>query len=371
MRGIQCGAGRAFEKAQPRPITRARARRRGGIPDRPGFLRSNARQSSRSPSMAQVSPGGRPGLRSSSGVVGGGPLGRTSRVFFVFFWKMLKKYAAARAPVRAIPHQNELRSLRLPNEKKTKQKQKQKPNKSKSDSSSKRMAFFFFCWGEGGFLPFPVPSFPSPERLLCPRRAPRAGRVRFDGAFLNPRARATRPSGACARGRRRARVGRRGVGWGGVGWEWEWVRHTPRAGRWAVGRRWRRAARTMRRKTLGEVTPSRANARASLGPSRVASKDGAASVRRERGAAPLDARPSFSSSTNPNSSATPARAARPSSAHEPASAARTRPGSALSRRSVDLQPRAGRAGGPTPDVGQGLHAARHPHAHRVPVIARL
>ena len=89
----------------------------------------------------------------------------------------------------------------------------------------------------------------------------------------------------------------------------------------------------MRRKTLGEVTPSRANARASLGPSRVASKDGAASVRRERGAAPLDARPSFNSSTNPNSSATPARAARPSSAHEPASAARTRPGSALSRRS--------------------------------------
>ena len=86
-------------------------------------------KSARSPSIAQVSLGGRPGLRSSSRVVGGGPLGRTSRVFLVFFLEIVKKYAASRARrVRAIPHHKELRSLRLRTKTKTKTKQKQNKN---------------------------------------------------------------------------------------------------------------------------------------------------------------------------------------------------------------------------------------------------
>lgn len=80
-----------------------------------------------------------------------------------------------------------------------------------------------------------------------------------------------------------------------------------------------------RRKTLGEMTPSRANARASTGAARVASKEA-----RHKGA--LESRPSFNMSTNPASSTTPARPNRPSSAthNGPASSRRQ---SILSRRS--------------------------------------
>lgn len=99
MRGMQCGAGRAFEKsAAPPQRESARDAAEGSRIDRGSSGRMCAK-SARSPSMAQVSPGGTPGLRRSSGVVGGGPLGRTSRVFFCFFLENVKKIRGGpRAP---------------------------------------------------------------------------------------------------------------------------------------------------------------------------------------------------------------------------------------------------------------------------------
>ena len=58
---MRCGA-RVQKKRSPALITRARARRRGGIPDRPGFLRSNARQKLAIAEHGPGQSGGRTGV---------------------------------------------------------------------------------------------------------------------------------------------------------------------------------------------------------------------------------------------------------------------------------------------------------------------
>ena len=179
---MRCGA-RVRKKRSPALRTRARARRRGGIPDRPGSLRSNARQKLAIAEHRPGQSGGQTGVaKFEQGRWGRSSRSDLARFFVYFFLENVKKNAAARARrVRAIPHHKELRSLRLRTKTETKTKNKNQANQKVTPVQN---ACIFLLGGRGRSAPFLCRVSLRANGYFAHDVHPRAGRVRFDGAFF-------------------------------------------------------------------------------------------------------------------------------------------------------------------------------------------